>query len=180
MANLERTYNIPLRKEYMKVPEYKRAKKAMTAVREFVVKHMKSENVLLGNKLNEYVWRHGIKNPPHHVDITAIKDSEGVVRVELTGKEYLVVKQQLKEEKDDSLMGKLRSKVEGTTTEDEKVDAKETVKTDSTPVKEEVKTETKKEETKPAEAPKAPAEKVETEKVEEKAPEPKAPAEKQE
>jgi ribosomal protein L31E len=36
---LERTYNVPLRREYLKVPRYRRAKKAVTALKEFVSKH---------------------------------------------------------------------------------------------------------------------------------------------
>ena len=56
MAALERTYTIPLRREFQKAPKYKRAKKAVTAVREFMQKHMKTENVLIGPKLNIKLW----------------------------------------------------------------------------------------------------------------------------
>ncbi len=80
---LERTYNIPLRKEYMKVPRWKRTKKAVSAVRMFLSKHMKSENVKLGKNLNEKLWKHGIKNPPHHVKVLVKKDEKGVVNAEL-------------------------------------------------------------------------------------------------
>ena len=45
---LERTYIVPLRKEYMKVPRWKKSKKAVTALRQFLVKHMKSEEVKIG------------------------------------------------------------------------------------------------------------------------------------
>ena len=80
---LERTYNVPLRKEYMKAPRWNRTKKAVTALRQFLVKHMKSENVLLSKELNEEMWKHGIKNPPHHVKVKATKDDKGVVKAEL-------------------------------------------------------------------------------------------------
>ncbi len=83
---LERTYTIPLRKEFMKVPRWKKSKKAVTALRQFLVKHMKSEDVKIGKEVNEYVWNHGIKNPPHHVKVTVTKDDKGVVNAELFGK----------------------------------------------------------------------------------------------
>ena len=60
----ERTYTIPLRKEWLKSPKYRRAKKAISAVKQFLIKHMKSEDVRLGKYINEEIWKHGIKNPP--------------------------------------------------------------------------------------------------------------------
>lgn len=85
MANLERTYNIPLRKEFQKAPPYKRAKKAITAVREFLVKHMKSSDINLGTHLNQEIWSRGIKNPPHHIKVSVTKDEKGKVMAELVG-----------------------------------------------------------------------------------------------
>ena len=84
---LERTYNVPLRKEYMKAPRWNRTKKAVTALRQFLAKHMKSEEVLLSKELNEFLWKHGIQNPPHHVKVKAVKDDKGVVKAELVGAE---------------------------------------------------------------------------------------------
>ena len=49
---MERTYIIPLRKEWLKVPIYKRTKKAVKATKEFLQKHMKVETVKLGRHLN--------------------------------------------------------------------------------------------------------------------------------
>jgi len=80
---LERVYNVPLRREYLKVANWKRTKKAVKALREFIVKHMKSENVILSNYVNKELWKHGIKNPPHHIKISAKKDEKGKVMVEL-------------------------------------------------------------------------------------------------
>lgn len=81
---LERNYNIPLRKSYMKAPRWKRTKKAVNALREFLVKHMKSDTIKIQKYLNLHLWKHGIKNPPHHVKVTAKKDEKGVVVAELT------------------------------------------------------------------------------------------------
>ena len=80
---LERVYIIPLRSETLKVPKYKKANKAVKTVREFIAKHMKSDNVLLGKYLNLYIWKHGLKNPPHHVKVNTVKDDKGKVFVEL-------------------------------------------------------------------------------------------------
>jgi large subunit ribosomal protein L31e len=84
-STIERTYNIPLRKEYQKVPRWKRSKKAVTALKQFLQKHMKSEDVKLSKEINEKVWQHGIKNPPHHVKVTVTKDDKGEVKAELFG-----------------------------------------------------------------------------------------------
>src|SRR3989338_6817459 len=80
---LERTYNVPLRKEYMKVPRWRRTQKAVSALRQFLTRHMKSENVKLSKELNEAVWKHGIRNPPHHVKVKVTKDDKGVVNADL-------------------------------------------------------------------------------------------------
>ena len=79
---MERNYNVPLRKEYMKVPRWRRTKKAVTALQEFLKKHMKSDNIKLSKELNEEIWKHGIKNPPHHISISVTK-KEGVVTATL-------------------------------------------------------------------------------------------------
>ncbi|MBI2651596.1 60S ribosomal protein L31 [Candidatus Woesearchaeota archaeon] len=81
---LERVYNVPLRKEFQKAPPWKRTKKAVKALRQFIMKHMKSKEVLIGKYANKFLWERGIKNPPHHVKVTATKDKKGKVIVELT------------------------------------------------------------------------------------------------
>ena len=85
MTKIERVYNIAIRKEWLRAPSYKRAKRAIDAVRAFLKKHMKSENVKLGRMLNMNVWERGIKRPPHHVKVTAVKYDDGLVRAELIG-----------------------------------------------------------------------------------------------
>ncbi|MEK6969655.1 MAG: 50S ribosomal protein L31e [Nanoarchaeota archaeon] len=84
-AKIERTYNVPLRKEFMKVPRWRKTQKAVSALRQFLIKHMKSENVKLSKDLNEQLWKNGIRNPPHHVKINVTKDEKGEVKAELFG-----------------------------------------------------------------------------------------------
>jgi len=103
---LEHTYTIPLRKEFSKVPKYKRTNKAVKAVKEFLQKHMKSEEVKLGKHLNEELWKHGIKNPPHHVKVITKKDKDGVVKAELFGHQI----EEKKEEKKKSKLQELAKK----------------------------------------------------------------------
>lgn len=80
---LERVYNVPLRKEYMKAPNWKRTPKAVKALKQFISKHMKSENVIIGRYANQLLWKNGIKNPPHHIKVNAVKDDKGKVMVEI-------------------------------------------------------------------------------------------------
>ncbi len=80
---LERVYNVPLRKEFQKVARWRRTEKAVSALRQFIAKHMKSENVIIGRYANQLLWKNGIKNPPHHVKVNAQKDEKGRVTVEL-------------------------------------------------------------------------------------------------
>lgn len=119
----ERVYNVPLRKEFLKVSRYRRTKRAVAALQKFLVRHMKCSTVKIGKTLNEDLWKHGIQNPPHHVKIHTVK-KEGVAYAELFGTpiefekkkeekkglaEKLGLGDQTKEE------GKLEQKVEGKT-----------------------------------------------------------------
>ena len=85
MAKIERVYNIPLRNEWLKAPSYKRTKRAVSAVRQFLIKHMKSEQVKIGRMLNHKLWERSIKHPPHHVKVSVVKYDDGIVRAELEG-----------------------------------------------------------------------------------------------
>lgn len=80
---LERVYVIPLRRETLKVPPFKKANKAVKTVRKFISRHMKSDNLVIGKYLNLKIWDHGAKNPPHHVKVNAVKDDKGKVLVEI-------------------------------------------------------------------------------------------------
>ena len=82
---LERQYTIPLRREFLKVPRYRRAKKAVKQIKQFLARHMKAEekDVKVGRWVNEQVWSRGIKNPPTKVIVNVSKDDKGIVKVEL-------------------------------------------------------------------------------------------------
>ena len=180
MADLERTYTIPLRSEWLKTPRHRRAKKATTALRQFLQKHMKTDDVKIGKHLNEELWKHGIKNPPCKVKVTVIKKDD-VAKAELFGNKY---EEEIKAEevKEDAKgLDKVKDMLAGKGSEGTKEalasvekevtkEVKKGEKTEKEPVKVEkpkieVKTETKKEEPKPTEVKKeAPAEKKAEEK----------------
>jgi large subunit ribosomal protein L31e len=107
----QKEYNIPLRKEFLKVPKYKRAKKAVTAIKEFLKKHMKKDDIKIGPKLNDNVWEKGIKNPPHHVKVSAHIDGDSIY-VEKTGYTFKRVIKEKKKEKTtkDKLLEKIKGK----------------------------------------------------------------------
>ena len=84
---IEREYIIPLRREWNKVARYRRAEKAITAIRKFLVRHMKIRDrdvkkIKIDKYLNEEIWFRGIKKPPAKIKIKAIKEGD-IVRVEL-------------------------------------------------------------------------------------------------
>ena len=107
MSEIERIYNIPLRKEAMKAPRYMRANKAIRVVRAFLQRHMKSQSVKLGPYINSKILEHGRKNIPHHIQVKAVKDKDNLVKAELaTAKDMSFIKPRAEEEKPKSKLEK--------------------------------------------------------------------------
>lgn len=109
---MEREYTVPLRRGFVKSPRHKRAKKAMTILREFLIRHTKAD-VKIGQHLNETIWQNGMKNPPGKVKVKAlIEEVDGVkiAKVELFGKDFKeAVKPLEKEEEATGLQGKIKA-----------------------------------------------------------------------
>lgn len=85
---LTREYIVPLRREWMKVAYYKRAARAIKALKKFIAKHMKVEErdlrkVKLDKWLNNEIWYRGIRKPLHKVKVKAEKYNNGIVKVSL-------------------------------------------------------------------------------------------------
>lgn len=76
MVDKERLYTIPLRKSFLKAVRYKRTAKAVKTVREFLVRHLKSDKIKLGKYLNQKLWEKGMKNPPSKVQVKVIQKGE--------------------------------------------------------------------------------------------------------
>jgi len=71
---IERVYNIHYRQVIKKAPRWRRAKKAITYVREFLKRHMKVEEVKLSEEINREIWKNGAKNPPGKISVRVVKE----------------------------------------------------------------------------------------------------------
>jgi len=78
----ERIYTIPLR-AVKKAPRWKRSKRAIALIREFLIRHTKAEYLILGNTLNEKIWERGSQKPPSRVRVRVTREEEDTVRAEL-------------------------------------------------------------------------------------------------
>jgi large subunit ribosomal protein L31e len=77
-------YTIPLRK--CKTVAYThRAEKAIKVIREYVMRHMKtdSDNVWIDMKVNEAIWARSIQKPPTLIKVKAVRFEDGLVEVSL-------------------------------------------------------------------------------------------------
>lgn len=110
-VTVERSYNVPLRREWLKVPKHRRANKAAKALKEFLVRHMKSDKVSIGKYANIELWKNGIRNPPHHIKVDVKKYDNGDVKAELVGAPVEAPKVK-KVKKAEGLKGKLQESVE--------------------------------------------------------------------
>lgn len=78
----ERIYVVPLRRAKL-AARYKRTPRAVRILREFIARHMKSENVKIDAALNQHLWERGAKKPPSRVRVKAVKQDDGTVVVSL-------------------------------------------------------------------------------------------------
>jgi large subunit ribosomal protein L31e len=86
MADTERVYTIPLG-IVKSVPIYRRSNRAMTEVRKYLARHMKTtvENIKIDTGLNEVIWARGDMKPPLRVRVRAVKFEDGGVEAEFAG-----------------------------------------------------------------------------------------------
>ena len=85
---LEREYIVPLRRKFLRTPKYKRVPKAVKALKQFIVRHMKIydkdfNKIKIDKFLNEELWFRGIRKPLGKVKVKARKFESGIVKVEL-------------------------------------------------------------------------------------------------
>ncbi|UCH37042.1 MAG: 60S ribosomal protein L31 [Candidatus Bathyarchaeota archaeon] len=78
----DRLYTIPLRRAWIGSIR-KRTPRALRILREFIKKHMKTENVLIESSVNQKLWSRGIEKPPRKIRVRALKYRDDVVRVQL-------------------------------------------------------------------------------------------------
>ena len=78
----EQIYIIPLR-DVQHTPRWERGKRAMKAIRDYLARHMKSEEIKLDRSINEAVWERGSHKPPSRIRVRAMKFEDGQVQAEL-------------------------------------------------------------------------------------------------
>ncbi len=108
---MERIYNIPLRKEFQKAPRYKKSSKSIRAIKEFIAKHMKTDEVIIGKYLNQEIWKNGPKNPPSKVSVKAVKE-ENKVKVELVGAPEEPIKEEPEKTKKEKVKEEIKEEIE--------------------------------------------------------------------
>ena len=86
-VELEREYVVPLKRGVLKAPQYRRAKKAVKVLKEFMVRHMNVRDsdlrkVKIDMHLNNELWFRGIKKPANKIKVKAVK-RDGIVYAEL-------------------------------------------------------------------------------------------------
>ncbi len=81
-SELERIYTIPLRKAKHGTRS-KRANRAIRDVRDYLSRHMKSEDIWVAEEVNELLWARGKFTIPSKVRVRATRFDDGVVEVTL-------------------------------------------------------------------------------------------------
>jgi ribosomal protein L31E len=79
----ERTYVVPLARGYLMVGPLYRAKRAISEIKKFFLRHMKASELVILPEINEYVWSRGSGHPPRKIKIRATKSIEGTVTLYL-------------------------------------------------------------------------------------------------
>ncbi len=101
---LEREYIVPLRKKFSKTARYKRARKAVKALKKFIARHMKVpdrdlKKIKIDKYLNEELWFKGIRKPPIKIKVKCRKFEDDRVVVELSELSEKARWKKVKEEK---------------------------------------------------------------------------------
>jgi large subunit ribosomal protein L31e len=79
---LERIYTIPLR-EVKSSPRNHQADRAIRAIKRYLTRHMKSEDIWIDASVNEAIWARGMYTIPSRIRVRARKFDDGVVEVSL-------------------------------------------------------------------------------------------------
>ena len=143
-VELEREYTVPLRKGWLKVPEYKRTNKAVKTLKEFLVRHMRLydndlRKIKLDVDLNNEIRFRGIKKPPAKIKVKAKKFDDGIVRVELVEVPKHIKFARLKEKKVEEIKKKEEAEKKEKEEPEDKTEKKESKeKTEKKPEKKEI------------------------------------------
>ena len=114
----EREYIVPLRSGWLKVPDYKRSKKAVKTLKEFMVRHMKIydrdlRKIKIDVDLNNEIRFRGMKKPPAKILVKAKKFDNGNVYVELINlPKHIIFKRKREDKKNLVSDKKVEKKIE--------------------------------------------------------------------
>jgi len=98
----ERLFTIPLRKEWLKVPLNKRAKRSIRTIKVHLSRHMKvpDKSIRISAELNKTVWIRGAGKPPSKVRIKARFDAtDGILHAMLPDEKPPAKEKEKKESK---------------------------------------------------------------------------------
>jgi large subunit ribosomal protein L31e len=128
---LEREYTIPIQRKLLTVPKYRRAKKAITIIKAFIIKHMNirdgdPKKVKIDHYLNSEIWFKGIKKPLRKVKVKATKNNEGIVYVSLAEEPEIVTHTKKRKEKQQKTISAPTTPVKEQTKEQTKEQQKDT------------------------------------------------------
>lgn len=68
----EKVFTISL-SDAQKTQRQKRAAKAIKLVKEFLKKHLKTNEIIIDSSLNHEIWKRGAGNPPNKIKVRASK-----------------------------------------------------------------------------------------------------------
>ncbi len=69
---------VPINKIKKRVPRWKRAPRAVRFVREWIARHTKADEVIIGADVNEKIWERGAEKPPGRLRVKVlVEEREG-------------------------------------------------------------------------------------------------------
>ena len=77
----DRIYTVPLGRAWI-YPKQRRSKRAVSILREFAMRHGKTEQIKISEEVSEKIWERGIRHPPRRIKVRLVKDKEGLVTVQ--------------------------------------------------------------------------------------------------
>ncbi|MDD5022611.1 MAG: 50S ribosomal protein L31e [Candidatus ainarchaeum sp.] len=122
MKDNEGLYIVPIGKAY----DYKKNRRAIKAVKilkEFVLRHSKSEYVVLSMKTNEEIWSRSIQKPPRKIKVKIVK-KDGIAYIYLPDEKIEEKKIEEKPAKEEKATEKVNKKEEEIESKEEKISEK--------------------------------------------------------
>ena len=72
---------VPIKKIKKRVPRWKRAPRAARFVREWIARHAKADEVIIGTDVNEKIWERGAEKPPNKLRVKVVVEEEEGKRI---------------------------------------------------------------------------------------------------